>query len=177
MPRRKSTPRKRKSTVVFRGYKPKRYVHHRKRSIIPSLNYGKQRCVNIIPVRSIANQVGFNIVIPWQQTGIAAPPIGTSYTTFDQTPRWVATRPNWDQFAITGMRLEWMPLFNASAPALGNVMTTLFKMDDLDSYNDMGNFGTNQIMSAPGFKNLNPHRTFKKFYSFKKLSKEQNVPW
>lgn len=96
---------------------------------------------------------------------------------FDETPRFLATYQNWDQYAITGLKIEWMPLYNVSAPGVGNIVGTLHKVDDLDDYSTINAMTENQIMSAPGFQNLDPRRSWKKFISAKAISKQQNVPW
>jgi hypothetical protein len=48
---------------------------------------------------------------------------------------------------------------------------------DPDDYDDMANKTDDQIITGPGFRNLNPYRPFKKFFSCKKLSKQMNVAW
>jgi len=56
-------------------------------------------------------------------------------------------------------------------------MQALFKGDDLDDYATHSTIGDTTMMSAPGFKSLSPFRPWKKYYSMKKLSKQQNVSW
>jgi len=61
---------------------------------------------SLIPIKSDLNQGNVRASFSLQNT--------TDYTTgevggFDQSPRWAATYKNYEQYAITGMKLKWIP--------------------------------------------------------------------
>ncbi len=73
-----------------------------------------------------------------------------------------------------------MPFWTSAV--VGNPQTTtainqLLMYTDPDDYDTMASKTDDDIITGPGFKNLNPYRPFKKFLSCKKLSKQMNVPW
>ena len=63
MPRRKSTPVKKRSKTAYRGFKQKNYS---RKAIIPGLNYVRQRCVLYEEIVMAAGTNGLNMTIPWQ---------------------------------------------------------------------------------------------------------------
>lgn len=51
------------------------------------------------------------------------------------------------------------------------------KVDTLEDYATIQNWSGDRIITAAGFQTLDPRRKWKKFYSCRKLSKQQAVPW
>lgn len=79
MPRRKQRyPTKKKSSVVYRGYVPKRYGSKRKKSapVIRGINYVRQRLTSVLEVKPAPGATKTNVTLFWQQTsdGVANPP-------------------------------------------------------------------------------------------------------
>ena len=76
------------------------------------------------------------------------------------------------------MKLEWMPYGNLQAPGVGLGLEQVWKVDDPNDVYELGTGSSNtSLVSAPDFKNIRPVSGWKRFYSFKKLSKQMNVPW
>jgi len=71
---------------------------------------------HVLEVRNPAGIVGqtertYNLLFKWQQPD-GADPTATDYFGFDSgaaSNRFLDMRPNWQQFAITGLRIEWFP--------------------------------------------------------------------
>lgn len=76
---------------------------------LPKLNYSRHRLVAISPVRTSAVQTDYNVVIPWQQPALQGVP-NAIYVGFNSSARWAQVRPNWDEYAITGMKVEYLPV-------------------------------------------------------------------
>jgi len=179
MPRRKQArPVKKVSTITYRG-PIRRTTKRRSRTAIPRLNYCHQRCVALVPVKVNANDTYHDVVIPWQNLYSGAVPAQTTYTQFDQTARLGKVYKSWDQYSVTGLKIEYMPFWTSAViGGTGTVaINQLLMFTDPDDYDDMTTKTDNAIITGPGFRNLNPYRPFKKFFSCKKLSKQMNVAW
>lgn len=172
MARTKKIPVKKRSSIVYRGYKPRRKSS---RKALPKLNYVRHRMVAVKQITSTAAQSKFNVVIPWQQPALNNVPNAT-YIGFNSSARWAVVRENWDQYAITGLKVEWIPTQTyptRTTPHIG----ALWKVDNADSYDILPQSVDNSVIQMPGFRALSCTRPFRKFYSLKKLSKQQNVAW
>lgn len=95
---------------------------------------------------------------------------------FNQSDRWDKVRKNWEQYAITGVKIEWLPSQrypNGSDPYI----QAIWKADTPDEFEKIGNIPDPAMAQAPGFQALNTQRPWRKFIKLKKLSKQMNVPW
>lgn len=103
MPRVKRTPKK--------NWTPKKRFAGRKRTrkAIPGINYSRHRLTTVTPITTTAAQQQYNVVIAWQNTAIPGNVVDTQEIGFNQSARWQAVRPNWDQYAVTAVKIEWLP--------------------------------------------------------------------
>lgn len=121
----------------------------------------------------------FDVVIPWQNLyGTNYPTASLKYLQFDQTSRLQDIFPFWDQYSVTGLLIEYMPFFTnnqigAAVPGVQQMLMT----SDPDDFATMYAKTDEQIVTGPGFKNLNPYRSFRKFISCKKISNQMKVGW
>jgi len=51
-------------------------------------------------------------IVPWQQTKPSAITGTQQYSTFDRTKRFLQVVKAWDQFSITGVKIEYMPYYS-----------------------------------------------------------------
>jgi len=100
----------------------------------------------------------------------------TKYVSFNNSARWQLVRPNWDQYSITGVKIEWMPTQrypDSTDPYLQAVWTC----NTPDQYDNISLAQDNSIAASPGFKAISTRSGWKKWISCKKLSKQENVSW
>lgn len=170
MPRKKSTPKK--------NWTPKkRFAGRRMRKkAIPGINYSRHRITTVTPINTTATQAEFNVVIAWQNTAIPGNVPKTREIGFNQSARWLKVSPNWDQYAITGLKIEWLPRQSYPRPT-DPYLTALWSASTADNYDTIQNAENSALAQAPGFKAMNTQRPWRKFISLKKLSKQQNVAW
>lgn len=87
----------------------------------------------------------------------------------------------WDQYSIVGLKIEYMPFWTqngVSDPTVtANPINQLLMVSDPDDFMTMAAKTDSNIITGPGFRNLNPYRPYKKYISVKKLSKQMNVAW
>ncbi len=98
---------------------------------------------------------------------------------FDSTERFGKVKANYSEYAIKGVKVEWMPYFTTAVVGLAqqtNAINNMFLVQDLDNFN-LPTTPDPELVSKPGFRNMNPYRPWKRYFSCKKLSKQQNVPW
>lgn len=97
---------------------------------------------------------------------------------FNNTPRWDQVKLDYEQIAITGMKMEYIPT-NARGiqfSGTGGQIGKLWFSSDLNTYN-LAPVSDDQLMQSSQTKILDPSRPFKKYLSFKALSKSQNYKW
>ncbi len=83
----------------------------------------------------------------------------------------MATFRAWDEYAITGMKIEFTPNgFYPNAQANTGIRA-LQKCDSLNDYATIQDYPSEKMYTAAGFQTLDPRRKWKKYYSLKKLSK------
>lgn len=164
MPARRRYP-KRTRKRTSRRRKPRR--------VIPALNYGRAVCISVTPIQLAVGESAVNLVIMHQngaQAG-ASPPTNSSWIDFSGTGRMQAVKDNWDQYAVTAVKYEWMPLFNSLAyGATGNAITNMFVVNDLDSAQSIVNENDANLMMRAGFKSVTPTRPLRRFHSAKRIS-------
>ncbi len=83
----------------------------------------------------------------------------------------------WDEYSITGMTVEWTPTGFYPQPATNTGIAAFSKVEDLNSYAEIQDFSDQKLYTSSGFATLNPRRKFRKYYDFRRLSKQMNVPW
>jgi len=76
---------------------------------LPLLNYSRHRLVAMTAVRTTNAQTDYNVVIPWQQPALQGV-ANSIYVGFNSSARWAQVQPNWDEYAITGMKVEYLPV-------------------------------------------------------------------
>ncbi len=145
----------------------------RSRRVIPALNYGRAVCTSITPIQLEVGESAVNLVIMHQngsQDG-PSPPNNATWIDFGGTGRMQAIKKNWDQYAVTSVKYEWMPLFNSlSYGASGNAITSMYVVNDLESAATIPAETDDKLMMRAGFKSLFPTRPFKRFHSAKRIS-------
>lgn len=125
-----------------RTYRRRRTALRRRRAarnapILRRILYAKCKSVQIIPLLGNAitdntYQVSF---ARCQQNGLLANVYG-----FDGGDRYQAMAPNWEQMAITGMSIQYIPsnrvtMFNDTAGTVIGGIKQLSVFDDIDTYN------------------------------------------
>lgn len=93
-------------------------------------------------------------------------------TGFDATPRWQAVAGNYEEYAVKGLKIHWIPQTNvavAGAGAAGSV-NRFFKVDVLKDIRNAYAMSENAVITAPGFQLKNPYAQYRHFQSCKKIS-------
>lgn len=101
---------------------------------------------------------------------------------FDSTVRWAQTYKQYEEYAITGMKIRWIPgnVRGSVVADAGSAATawvgSMFLYFDIDTYDTSA---YNQSIIAQLDKNwvFDPTRTWSKYFSCKNLSRMQNVAW
>lgn len=101
-------------------------------------------------------------------------------------PRWAAVKKNYEQYAVTGLKVKYIPTGvmptissgsqSAANPLLNFGVKSLFLFEDVDNYK-IASYTEEQIVSLESFKALSPLRQFKVYRNNKPLAREMNVAW
>ena len=107
----------------------------------------------------------------WQQpAGVLANIYG-----FDSSTRWTQTYRNYEQFAVTGMKLKWIPGNVRGSANPGNVSQVasqigpIFTYTDIDSY-DILAYNEAQIVALDNNRIFQPDRPYKRYFGCKTIS-------
>lgn len=109
---------------------------------------------------------------------------------FDSSARWATTYQNYEQYAVTGMKLRWIPtnargnvsqvVTGASGVISSGIVNSYCKpmivYYDPDTY-DTRNFNLEKIMALDKCWVRDPTRPWSKYFPLKMLSKTQNLKW
>lgn len=88
------------------------------------------------------------------------------------TERIQLVKGSWDQYSITGLKVQFQPYANVgAATAALSGLKSLVMLSVADNFQDLTPKTTSDLAAYPGFKNLNPFRPLRKWQSCKKLSK------
>lgn len=113
---------------------------------------------------------------------------------FDSAERWLAVYRNYEAYAVTGMKLKFIPTnlrgnvshYSEGTFANGtgqidayhktSILGTQFLWYDIDTY-DTTNYTLPQITGLDKSWCYDPTRTWKRWFGARALSKAQNVSW
>lgn len=128
--------------------------------------------VEVFPVRLDSDtQTFYKLGFAWQQ------PAQTNVRGFDSSGRWALTYKNYEQYAVTGMKLKWIPgnIRGAVAPdanqSVGGFIGPMFVYSDIDTLDTTG-YIQDQIVGLDSNRVMSPYRTWKKYYGCKSISKQ-----
>lgn len=133
----------------------------------------------VVPIKlSGALPLDYSVGFAWQQPG----GLTSNINGFDNSPRWANTYKNYEQFAVTGMSLKWIPgnIRGVANPSqnqnVGSFVGPVFLYSDIDTYNTLA-YTENKIVGLDKSSVKEPTRMWKAYYGCKSLSKSMNVPW
>lgn len=101
---------------------------------------------------------------------------------FDSASRWADVYRNYDQYAITGMKIRWIPgsvrggVLSDGTGAAASWLGSMILYFDTDTY-DTSTYTFNTIAQLDKQWIFDPTRSWSKYFSCKKLSQMQNVAW
>jgi len=123
--------------------------------------------------------------VPWARPFTSAAPanaiavIGTSDVMFKQksvfdSARFNAVAPNWKQYAVTGMRIEYFPQpYIGVSQAISQPLVTKISVNG--GLNKLGDNGikvpTQDLITDAGYRQIATNRKFTKYINFKPLSR------
>lgn len=115
-----------------KSYRKKRGVS-RALGINPVI-YAKHRLAAWIPIKSKSDgtDVTYNLPMAWQQPG----GIISNVNGFNNAPRWAQIRSDYEQYAVRGLKIEWVPT-NISGLTFGGVTSnihSLWMSSDINTY-------------------------------------------
>ncbi len=91
--------------------------------------------------------------------------------------RFTAMRKNWEQFAVTGMKIEWIPsqrfagALDGTSGRLTGIVQGLFSFDDIDTSNT-ANYTLDTIAAKETFVSWDPARKMTIYRNNKPLAKQ-----
>ena len=97
---------------------------------------------------------------------------------FNNAPRWAQIRTDYEQYAVKGLKLEYIPT-NSRGISYGGTSANIHSLwfsSDLNNYNQL-DITDEQLMRSGQLKMLDPTRKFSKYLSFKGLSRSQKLDW
>lgn len=131
------------------------------------------------PIRAI------RMIHPWMRgydTASATPGLPlliNGVLTFQRTAysmeRWARMKENYKEFAVTGVRIEYVPPYNPGIQGVfaTNAVYTSSLMEKVANVD----FNLEEHLGQTGVRSFNPGRKFKQWISFKKLAKTEHVDW
>jgi len=164
----------RRSSGIVNGTK---YFHHR-------LTIAQK--VQVLPTTGDNSVVA---AIALMKNRIATSP--DFFTAFNQSSRWSQIYNNYEEYAVTSCKVEYIPAIMSTASSTAVVVTddptesTILRQscvenhrcwEDLDQgYEDPIDVDT--AVTSPGFVIRNPNRRWKKYFNLRSLANSQNVGW
>lgn len=171
--RRKTAPRRRRRP---RGV----------RNNATSARYFKHKLTVVIPLQTTDNQSSHNTVHLHLQQPAHADAANVGYG-FDSSARWASVYKNYEEYAVTGMKVKYIPTnvtggIAAGADSSGSLslhshsidpLVWWYTPDDLESYL----WSDQQVISSDHMHIRPPNRVYSKWLSAKKLSNVAQVTW
>lgn len=123
-----------------RGYRKRRGARRRRAArnapILRRILYAPAKCTSIIEVTTSGS--GASTIAKsfarFQPQALVAEQYG-----FNSSQRWSQMSRNWEEFAVTGMRIEWIPTNLVGMSPDGSTVVGqikgLWMFDDIDTYN------------------------------------------
>lgn len=153
---------------------PKRYKRSKRRSrsrkkpkntILKNVRYFKHKLTAVGSLEVLPGYQTASLVISrYDFQGVVANVLGIN------TPsRWAAVKKNYEQYAVTGCKLEYFPTNDVGVPGSFTIQNIFF-YEDLDTY-DVSNFDTEQILALETFRSLSTNRRFRVYRNNKPLAK------
>lgn len=151
--------------------------------------YFRQKMSVLQPIQSSDNQGNVRVTFSLQNTGNGATVGG-----FDKTQRWLQTYRNYESYAVKGLKLKWIPTNarggisqNVSGDLIdgtGSIQSQIHQSQlgnqtlyfDPDTY-DTISYTYNEVMVLDRNWCFDPTRTWKKYFSAKRLSQMQQCKW
>lgn len=143
-----------------------------------SQRYLKARVDQVIPLTGNAGDTDNSIGFAWMQRE------GVFSNVFGHTGclRYKALTPDYEQYAITGMRLTWIPgnvrgIFDpAQNTNVGGFVGPMYVYDDINSYNTLS-YTIDQIIQKDNMMIRDPTRTWSKYLTFRNLAVKMQQKW
>lgn len=163
---------------------PRRYK--KSTGIAAKARYFKHKMTSLVPIRTGASQSGSASYHFHLQQPSGADAANSGYG-FDGSARWATTYKNYEEYAVTGMKVKYIPTntrggISSGADSTGSLslhgasvdpIFWWYDPDDLESYLQT----ESQVVASDHFNLRDPTRQFNRYMSCKKLSKMQNVAW
>ena len=176
--RKRSTKRRRKS------YSKPKNTAIKRMSLIP------QKCVGLLAINrpALGGEVTQNFIFArYNYGGNYGPDPANQKTVIgvETTRRFNQTRLNYEQYIITGVKLEWIPanvpatVINTTTTNTGAVVSNLRPIlfyEDIDTY-QIEEFKEEQILVKDSWKLWTPNRRAKVYRNNKPLAKQQSSKW
>lgn len=105
---------------------------------------------------------------------------------FNKSSRWAEIYNNYEEYAVTGFKIQWYPSLHSDIPLLENQTDPNVKAQQIrfiETWNsvndgiDILDATDNKRVMSSGYKILNPYRPFKKYFRLKKISQQQQCKW
>lgn len=127
----------------------------------------------VIPIKLTgAVPADYSVGFAWQQPG----GLVTNVYGFDNTARWTQCYKNYEQYAITGLKLKWIPgnFVGTADPGsnnkVGSFTGPMFLYSDIDTFNTLG-YSADQIVALDSSRVVQSNKVWKRYYGCKLISK------
>lgn len=129
----------------------------------------------MVPVTGSPNLIDFCVAYQ-QPGGLIANVYG-----FNNAPRWANCYLLYEEYAITGMKVKWIPgninpTQDTQQTAESYFMGPMITFDDVDTY-DTTQYTEQQYLQMDSMRVRDPKRVWKIYRSFKKLSQQEQLKW
>ncbi len=177
-PKRRHHSRFRKRGLnAMRAYKPATSIP-RTSTLLKQTVYASFKCHSLKDIYTELDSTTLTFNWSRMDYGGLGSPTALDVQGFNQTPVWPRIKMMFEQYAVTGMRIQYIPSNLAgltdSTQAKKGVMTQLILFEDLNTY-DITTKSTQEQKGYESFQVFDPTRTFTLFRDNRALCKSQNV--
>ena len=106
----------------------------------------------------------------------------SSVYSFNSSPKWAVVSPNWEQLAVTDVRITFQPstlvgyIDNSQIVKEEGITHTLEVYEDINTYNTPG-FNANQARAVECHQLMDPGKGFTIYRDNRKLANQMRLPW
>ena len=169
--------------------KKRRFTRKRRgqRKAVGEARYFKMKCTNVIPLMFHQGMTNNTLVLArfWRSGNFQVPNQSLNiWTGYDNTPRWKQCSRNYQQFAVTGMSMKYVPQEMGAVVSnpitIGSTLPP--RITRVCSYENLDTpvcqyWSDKQMIASSSFRLRSTKGGFSQYWSNKPLARQQKMQW
>lgn len=162
-----------------RAHRSRRIRSRHNKDSFADTRYFRMKMTDIMPVRMAAaqGQAPSITTLVFARFWWGGTNAGQTWYGVDDTARFGQVKNNYQEYATTGMSLQWIP--NSTVPLTGNnapALTSVALYEDLTTP-AIANMTSDEMVALSSYRQKYPRATWKHWSNNKPLAKDMNVDW